>query len=115
MDIMICHIRPHGNMQNSKFKIREFSMTFSKNRAKESKTRKEALEKIITNFECKPNNTNIDKYQNAKSEYESIQAQILDGQILRSKCQFYESGEKPTKFFLNLEKKGPKLQHFNVY
>ena len=92
----------------AKFKIREFSITFSKNKAKERKLRKIALEKIITDFECKPNYTSLDEYQNAKSEYDMIQTQILDGQILRSKCQFYESGEKPTKFFLNLEKKRSK-------
>ena len=32
----------------------------------------------------------------------------MEGQILRSKCQFHEYGEKPTKFFLNLEKKRSK-------
>ena len=60
---------------------------------------------LITNY---TNYTSLDEYQNAKSEYDLIQTQILDGQILRSKCQFYESGEKPTKFFLNLEKKRAK-------
>ena len=29
----------------------------------------------------------------------------LKGAILRSKCDWYENGEKSTKFFLNLEKK----------
>ena len=103
---MIYHIKPNGNMQNSK--LENSLYPFQKKGTKESKIRKEALEKIITNFKCRPNYTNFDEYLSAKSEYESIQAQILDGQILRSKCQFYESGEKPTNFFLNLEKKRAK-------
>ena len=49
---------------NIKYKIREFSISFSKNKAKESKIRREALEKIITDFEDRPNKTNIDEYQN---------------------------------------------------
>ena len=61
--------------------------------------------RILMNYETKPNYNNIEEYQTAKNEYELIQNQILEGQILRSKCQFYKFGEKPTKFFLNLEKK----------
>ena len=86
----------------AKYKIREFSISFSKKKSKERKERIEILEKIILNYECKPNYTNCDEYQNAKNEYDIIQNQILEGQILRSKCQFHEYGEKPTNFFLNV-------------
>ena len=39
-----------------------------------------------------------------KKDLEVIYERIAEGVRIRSKCQWYE-GEKPTKFFLNLEKK----------
>ena len=38
-------------------------------------------------------------------ELESIYDHIAEGIRIRSKCDWYEHGEKSTKFFLNLEKK----------
>ena len=63
----------------AKYKIREFSISYSKNKAKERKVRKEALENILINYETKPNYNNIEEYQTAKNEYELIQNQILEG------------------------------------
>ena len=38
-------------------------------------------------------------------ELESIYDHIAEGIRIRSKCDWYEHGEKSTKFFFNLEKK----------
>ena len=38
-------------------------------------------------------------------ELESIYDHIAEGIRIRSKCDWYEHGEKSTKFFLDLEKK----------
>ena len=39
-----------------------------------------------------------------KLELENIYDKKAEGAKLRSKCEWYQHGEKPTKFFLNLEK-----------
>ena len=43
-------------------------------------------------------------------ELEKLYDRIMDGIILRSKAQWYEEGEKASKYFLTLEKTG-KLKH----
>ena len=43
--------------------------------------------------------------QNVKNDLELIYEKIDKGIETRSKCQWYEKGEKSTKFFLNLENK----------
>ena len=49
---------------------------------------------------------NIQSYNIYKKELDSIYNHIAEGIRIRStKCDWYEHGEKPTKFFLNLEKK----------
>ena len=40
-----------------------------------------------------------------KKELDSIYDHIAEGTRIQSKCDWYEHGEKSTKFFLNLEKK----------
>ena len=44
-------------------------------------------------------------------ELESIYDHITEGIRIRSKCDWYEHGEKSTKFFLNLEKKSGNQNH----
>ena len=43
-------------------------------------------------------------YNHYKNELEAIYDHIADGIRIRRKCEWYEHGEKSTKFFLNLEK-----------
>ena len=47
---------------------------------------------------------NLRKYESFKNDLELIYDHIAEGVRLRSKCDWYEQGEKSTKFFLNLEK-----------
>ena len=49
--------------------------------------------------------------QNVKKNLELIYERIVEGVKIRSKCHWYEEGEKSTKFFLNLEKKDNSLKH----
>ena len=61
---------------------------------------------------------NFNEYTKCKKDLELIYERIAEGVKIRSKCQWYEEGEKSTKFFLNLEKKINKkiksdpLKHF---
>ena len=45
-----------------------------------------------------------DVYDSATAEPEEIEENFSRGAMLRSKAEYIEKGEKPTKFFLNLEK-----------
>ena len=59
------------------------------------------------NFETTAHDFTIseEQYLAAKNELENLYNEKIEGQILRSKVQWYEDGEKSSKFFLNLEKK----------
>ena len=48
---------------------------------------------------------NIQSYNIYKKELDSIYDHNTEGIRIRSKCDWYEHGEKSTKFLLNLEKK----------
>ena len=89
-----------------KYEIRKFSMKYSKTLKKNETIRKNLLEANLKDFETKlTNDENISLYNNFKKELEEIYDKIVEGNKVRSRCQWYEEGEKSNKFFLNLEKK----------
>ena len=47
---------------------------------------------------------NLRKHESLKNDLELIYDHIPEGVGIRSKCDWYEQGEKSTKFILNLEK-----------
>ena len=91
-----------------KFKIRHFTRNFSKKLAMEKRANQSKWEEIIRSYETSTmvdHNIMEDEYISAKNGLENLHNDITAGYILRSKIQWYEEGEKSTKFFLNLEKK----------
>ena len=50
-------------------------------------------------------NINSAEYINCKNQLEEIYDNIAEGVEIKNKYQWYEEGEKSTKFFLNLEKR----------
>ena len=48
---------------------------------------------------------NIQRYNIYQEELDSIYDHITERIKIRSRCEWYERGEKSTKFFLNLEEK----------
>ena len=88
-----------------KYEIRKFSISFSKNLAKTEQITQKNFENRIKTLEQKLKN---EKYFNAynlcKLELKNCMIQKTEGATIRSKCEWYQHGEKPTKFFLNLEK-----------
>ena len=88
-----------------KYEIRKFTNDYTKSKAKERRKHHALLE---SEFEKLENNLesseNLRKYENLKSDLELIYDHIAEAVRLRSKCDWYEQGEKSTKFFLNLEK-----------
>jgi hypothetical protein len=91
-----------------KFKIREFSITFSKDLSAKRRSQRGILEKefkIADNLYCEnPTKDNEKVLLDIKSKLEDYNRYETDGAILRSKCNWYENGEKCSKYFLNLEK-----------
>ena len=51
---------------------------------------------------------NLSKYDSVKNELDEMYDHIAEGIRIRSKCNWYENGEKSRKLFLNLDKqRGP--------
>ena len=53
----------------------------------------------------------ITVYNNCKSDLEALYNYITEGIIMHSKSNWYESGEKSSKYFLNLEKRSKAKSH----
>ena len=83
-----------------KFEIRKFTISYSKIHAKNNRKIKNDLENKLKDLDH-----DFQKYNKIKSELEEIYEKFVEGAKVRSKCTWYEEGEKSTKFFLNLEKK----------
>ena len=80
-------------------------MNFSKTYSKLQRAERISLEKILKNMEEKVDNfENNDNYISCKNKLDSFCEEKTNGIKIRSKCNWYEDGEK---FFLNLEKNMP--------
>ena len=88
-----------------KYQIRKFIIDFTKRKAKERRKQQAYLESELKKLENNlESSENLRKYESLKNDLELIYDHIDEGIRLRSKCDWYEQGEKSTKFFLNLEK-----------
>ena len=99
---------PQTRWEMIKYKIRCFSIDYSKNLSKERREKIEILEKTVRDYENLPlseHNIALESYNNCKSQLDSYTNEKTKGHILRSKVSWHEQGEKNSKFFLNLEKR----------
>ena len=93
--------------------IRAATIAFTKrkaktnhNREKEIKRQLDELDDIIcNNFQHPDIDKILDKYSELKNEFESIYEQKGKAAMFRSKSRWLEEGERPTKYFFNLEKR----------
>ena len=89
-----------------KYEIRKFAITYSKKISQNTRRSQCELEKKLKELESNLNSeASFNEYTKCKKDLELIYERIAEGVKIRSKCQWYEEGEKSTKFFLNLEKK----------
>ena len=92
-----------------KYRMRQLAMKYSKEKAHERKSRRSFLEKKVKTLELEitadSSEELLEEYHTYKDELESIYNYITEGIILRSKVDWYEHGEKSSKYFLNLEKR----------
>lgn len=81
----------------------EYSKVIAKNRKAQLLRSEEILKLREENFNNNPSEENITKLDEARSEYEALYDYIIQGKIIRSRANWYEQGEKNSKYFLNPE------------
>ncbi len=90
-----------------KYEIRKFSIAFSKRKRRNTRNRKDRLEKDLAHLESLEYRNIEDIYQQidkTKVELNKIYEEESQGIIVRSRAQWVEEGEKSTAYFFNLEK-----------
>ena len=92
-----------------KYRIRQITIAYSKEKAKERRRKLEFIENKLKECErlcaAKPTESNIEYFQKYKFEYDSLFDYIAQGNIVRSRATWYEKGERKNKYFLNMENK----------
>ena len=90
-----------------KYRIRQFSIKYSKEKAREKRERVSKIEKMLQTCEeqCSqcPSDENFEQLENLQIEYDDIYEDLAKGAIIRSKATWYEKGERSYKYFLKLE------------
>ncbi len=94
-----------------KYEIRKFTINFSKAKKQETQKIQRDLERKLCNLERNITNANLAEYNNVKRELLKIDDDKVNGQIIRSKVQWHEEGERSTKYFLGLEKSRAVKKH----
>ena len=107
-------VNPNLLWEMVKLKVREESLRYGTFKKKKLSKKEEEIEQAIATLEkClsefSNNKTQSEKVwlelERKKRELEAIIEYRTKGAILRSKSQWYNEGEKNTKYFLNLEKR----------
>ena len=90
----------HAKWEFLKYAIRKFTITYSKTKAKNGREKKLNLENNLKILEQNSNLQN-DKteYKFCKQELNTIYYEIIAGIKIKSRCSWYEFGEKSNKFF----------------
>ena len=88
-----------------KYEIRKFSIRFSKENAKKTRTEIVTLEDKLKELEQNPDCIFDCNYLDYKNKLEQLYEEKANNSgKMRSKCEWCEFGEKSSKFFLDLEK-----------
>jgi hypothetical protein len=104
---------PVDRWEYLKYKIREFTIQFSKENTRKFRADLRDLEQQVKMLERKlGTDASIgDRYIECKGKLNRMYDKITDGIIIRSRTQWHEEGEKSTKYFLNMEKKQKYKSH----
>ena len=95
-----------------KMEIRTATISFSKNLAKSTNCREMEItrrlqmldEFIYNNFHSPDIDQALNEFDDLKTELQTIYTRKGNAAIFRSKCRWVENGERPTKYFFNLER-----------
>ena len=87
--------------------IRGITIDFSRKLKKKERQEEEELIDSLKKLALKNNysNTSIDNLNSQKSRLENIRENRIKGSMIRSRAQLNKDREKPSKYFLNLEKR----------
>ena len=90
--------------------IRGETIKYSSRKKKETEKEEINLEKQIKILEDKLNDNllsinenDLNLLEEKKNRLEEIRQKKIEGVMLRSRCRYTDMGEKPSKYFLNLE------------
>ena len=97
-------VDPQFRWECLKYEIRKFSIHFSKGFVRNKKTEITYLKNKLKTLENSPSFVNNPEYIETIEKLDKIYQEKTNGIRIRSKCNWYEHGEKSSKFFLNLEK-----------
>ena len=95
-----------------KMEIRDHTMSFAKRKARAAFKRENEISKRLEELDYKICNSDnlsniddiLDEYEESlKMEMQAIYEEKGRAAIFRSKCPWVEKGERPTKYFFNLE------------
>lgn len=90
-----------------KMEIRKVTIRYSSIKKKEKEKQEQNILEQIENLTNSPNITHqiLECIHNLKEELQLLREYKMKGIVLRSKVQWLEEGEKPTKFFATIEKR----------
>lgn len=103
----------HSRWDFLKYEIRKFSIDFSRKSRSQAKTRRRELEQALdilgrSNLTHDPDKE--EEYLSYKRELAELELAEANKIIFRAKANWAQVGEKPSKYFLNLQKKKTKNQ-----
>ena len=84
--------------------IRGKSISFASFKNRERDTREKYLIKTIADLENNETEDNLEQIETKKNELINIRHEKLKGHMIRSRAQYIDQSEKPTKYFCALEK-----------
>ena len=87
-----------------KYRIREVSMEYARNATAEINLIIAQLSEKITEFEADLPNADLHLLQLTKTDLDEFMQEKIKSCIFRSKANFVEFGERPSAYYLNLEK-----------
>lgn len=99
--------------------IRGKSISYSSYKKKENDKKETDLKNVIINLESNVDETSVDELEIKKQELEQLRSKKVKGKLVRSRIQWIEEGEKPTRYFCGLESRNfmskiiPKVQKDN--
>ena len=83
--------------------IRGKTISYASYKNKVQRETEKRLEKEIESLEKKLDNDKVKVIEEKQNELEKIRNQKLRGSYIRSRAKWIEEGEKPSKYFCNLE------------
>ena len=101
------NLSPKARWEDLKESVKKVTINFSKKAASEKRERMAQLYEVITETEDSYDTITLENYnelQQLKSELESLTTENIKSTIFRSRCQWYEEGERNNKYFFSLEK-----------